>query len=62
VKIRLMGTSAECAEAAERLATVFRVVDVSEDRANRGRSELVRVYVEIRLETPQAGPEAPGSG
>ena len=49
VKIRLEGTPQECQQAAPRLAEVFDVVSVSDPYQNRGRSLLVRVYVEVRL-------------
>jgi len=49
VKIRLEGTPTECGQAAPRLAEVFDVVSVSDPYPNRGRSLLVRVYVEVRL-------------
>jgi hypothetical protein len=49
VKIRLEGTPKECEQAAPRLAEVFDVVSVSDPYPNRGRSLLVRVYVEVRL-------------
>jgi hypothetical protein len=49
VKIRLEGTREECVQVALRLAEVFDVVSVSEPYPNRGRSLLVRVYVEVRL-------------
>jgi hypothetical protein len=52
VKIRLEGTPTECEQAASRLAEVFDVVSISDPYPNRGRSLLVRVYVEVRL-----GPE-----
>jgi len=50
VKIRLMGTAAECAAGVEVLRSCgrFDVVDVSGAYPNRGNSELVRVYVETR--------------
>jgi hypothetical protein len=51
VKIRLEGTPQECEQAAPRLAEVFDVVSVSDPYPNRGRSLLVRVYVEVRLGT-----------
>lgn len=53
-KIRLEGTRQECEQAAPRLAEVFDVVSVSDPYPNRGRSLLVRVYVEVRL-GPQRG-------
>lgn len=49
MKIRLEGTPKECEQAAPRLAEVFDVVSVSDPYPNRGRSLLVRVYVEVRL-------------
>ncbi len=49
VKIRMEGTAEECQQAAPRLAEVFEVVSVSDPYPNRGRSRLVRVYVEVRL-------------
>jgi hypothetical protein len=49
VKIRLEGTRQECEQAAPRLAELFDVVSVSDPYPNRGRSLLVRVYVEVRL-------------
>jgi hypothetical protein len=58
VKIRLEGTLQECQQAAPGLAELFDVVSVSDPYANRGRSRLVRVYVEIRLgEQRQADPD-----
>jgi hypothetical protein len=53
MKIRLMGTEAECA----RLTFMLRcgppeldVLEVSEPRPNRGDSKQVRVYLEVRLQ------------
>jgi len=43
------GTAEECQRAAPRLAEVFDVVSISDPYPNRGRSRLVRVYVEVRL-------------
>jgi hypothetical protein len=56
VKIRLWGTWNECREAAERLMHCpgLVVLSVSEPRADRGASVLVRVYVEARLDPPPA--------
>ena len=48
MRIRLWGTEQECREAVDRLRLVFNVVSVSEPRADRGESSLVRVYVETR--------------
>ncbi len=50
MKLRLEGTLAECEQAAALLARMFDVVSVSDPYANRGRSRLVRVYVEARLD------------
>ena len=50
MKIRLWGTEEECREGAERLARVFNIVSVSEPYADRGKSSLVRMYCEVRLE------------
>jgi hypothetical protein len=49
VKIRLWGLESECEAAARRIAAVLPVVSVSEPRADRGRSLMVRVYIEARL-------------
>jgi len=49
VKLRLHGTSEECAEAVKRLQGIFAVVSVSGPYPDRGASRLVRVYVEVRL-------------
>jgi len=52
MKIRLHGTSEECAAVAERLCQVLTVVSVSEPYPDRGHSVLVRVYVEARIDAP----------
>lgn len=51
MKIRLWGTRGECLVAAERLMRTpgLLVLSVSEPRADRGQSALVRVYIEARL-------------
>jgi hypothetical protein len=51
MKLRLEGMPAECEQAAEILAQTFEVVSVSDPYPNRGWSLLVRVYVEVRLDT-----------
>lgn len=51
MKIRLHGTLEEVQEAAKQLDRVFQVVSVSEPYKDRGKSELYRVYVEVRLLT-----------
>jgi hypothetical protein len=54
MKIRLWGTEDECRRMAQLLieAPGFEVVSVSEPRADRGASVLVRVYVEARIAPP----------
>jgi len=49
IKIRLWGLRSECEAAARRIASALPVVSVSEPRADRGQSSLVRVYIEARL-------------
>jgi hypothetical protein len=49
MKFRLHGTSEECAEAVKRLHGIFAVVSVSRQYPDREPSQLVRVYVEVRL-------------
>jgi hypothetical protein len=46
VKIRLHGTAEECEETAELLDTIMLIQSVSEPYPDRGRSVLVRVYLE----------------
>ena len=46
MKIRLHGTEDECRETAELLESVLVVQSVSEPYPDRGRSVLVRVYIE----------------
>ena len=46
MRIRLHGTEEECRETAELLAEVMDVRSVSEPYPDRGRSVLVRVYIE----------------
>jgi hypothetical protein len=58
VKIRLWGTEEECQEGAERLARVFSVVSVSEPYEDRGRSTMVRVFCEVRLDGEPGAPKA----
>lgn len=48
MRIRLWGTEDECKAAVPELRKVFNVVSVSEPRADRGESSLVRVYVDTR--------------
>lgn len=56
MKIRLWGTWDECRAAAERLMQCpgLVVLSVSEPRADRGASVMVRVYLEARLDPPPA--------
>jgi hypothetical protein len=46
VKIRLHGTEDECRETAELLESVLLIQSVSQPYQDRGRSVLVRVYIE----------------
>jgi hypothetical protein len=46
VKIRLWGTEEECRAAVELLGEVMDLQSVTEPYPDRGRSVLVRVYVE----------------
>ena len=48
VKIRLMGTEAECVACVAVLREHLHVVEVSPAYPNRGESALVRVYVDTR--------------
>jgi hypothetical protein len=52
MKIRFWGTEDECRATAERLMRCpgLVVLSVSEPRADRGASVLVRVYLEVRLD------------
>jgi hypothetical protein len=61
VKLRLRGTREECARAVEAVRQVLTVVDESDPYPypDRGRSSLVRVYLEVRLE-PLGGDGATG--
>jgi hypothetical protein len=66
MRLRLHGTPAECQTATRRLTEVFDVVSVSGPYPDRGRSVLVRVYLELRLDpvppVAPAGPDQPGRG
>ena len=55
MKLRLMGTAAECAAAVVVLREHLDVVEVSEPYPNRGNSRLVRVYVEATAPDAKAG-------
>jgi hypothetical protein len=46
VKIRVHGTEDECRDAVELLESVLVVQSVSEPYPDRGRSVLVRVYID----------------
>lgn len=54
MKIRLWGTEDECREVAALLPAIVDVLSVSEPRADRGASRLVRVYVECRTAHPSS--------
>lgn len=49
MKIRLHGTRDEVGQAAERLHEVFAITETSRIYADRPPSQLVRVYIDIRL-------------
>lgn len=49
MKIRIMGTRAELAEAGALLGDVFELLEVSEPYRNKGASVLYRLYVEATL-------------
>ncbi|UUV34358.1 hypothetical protein NQK81_13185 [Amycolatopsis roodepoortensis] len=51
MRIRVEGTTAETERAAELLAEVFEVREVSSFYPNRGRSTLGRVYVDVEFGT-----------
>ena len=57
MKIRLHGTEDECREMAEQLRQIMTVQAVSEPYPDRGRSVLVRVYVEGTPPAAAAPPE-----
>jgi hypothetical protein len=52
VKIRIEGTAAECAAAAERLAQVLAVREHSRLYPNRPPSKLVRLYLDVDAPDP----------
>ncbi len=49
MKIRLHGTEEDCRQAAELLGEVLTMLSVSDPYPDRGRSSLVRVYIEATL-------------
>ncbi|MFE3179077.1 hypothetical protein ACFXPA_44365 [Amycolatopsis sp. NPDC059090] len=51
MRIRLMGTEAEIAAVAARIATVVEVQEVSDFYPNRGTSTLGRVYLTVAVPT-----------
>jgi hypothetical protein len=56
MKLRLLGTPEEVAEATRRLGEVLAVVSGSRPYPDRGASVLVRVYLDVRQ-----GPAAPAA-
>ena len=46
MKLRLHGTAEECEEAVELFGSIMLIQSVSEPYPDRGRSVLVRVYVD----------------
>jgi hypothetical protein len=60
VRLRLHGTPAEITAALPRLRAAFEVADESRPYADRPPSQLVRIYLDLRLPTPPA-PAGPGT-
>ncbi len=56
MKLRLHGTRDEVTEATRRLVEVFEVVAVGPPYPDRGASVLVRVYLEVRLDSTTPTP------
>jgi hypothetical protein len=54
MKLRLHGTPAEVSAALPQLRACFEVVDQSRPYPDRPPSQLVRVYLDLRLPTPPA--------
>jgi hypothetical protein len=50
-----LGLRSECETTAQPIAAVLPVVSISEPRADRGQSSLVRVYIEARLPDSSGG-------
>jgi hypothetical protein len=53
VKIRLHGTEQECAKAAALLPECFEIDAISRPYPDRGKSHLVRLYVDVRFREPE---------
>jgi hypothetical protein len=49
VKIRVHGTEDICREVVEQLGSLFTLLSVSDPYPDRGRSVLVRVYIEAEI-------------
>lgn len=49
MEVRLMGLPDEVRRVAAQLSEFLDVIDVPDPRPCRGRSRMVRVYVEVRL-------------
>ena len=56
MRLRAHGTPEECRQVVDRLTGLFHVVSVSAPYPDRGASELVRVYLDIRLDDPPLAP------
>jgi hypothetical protein len=56
MRLRAHGTPEECRQVVDKLTGLFRVVSVSAPYPDRGASELVRVYLDIRLDDPPLAP------
>jgi len=52
MRLRVHGTPEECRQVVDRLTGLLHVVSVSAPYPDRGASELVRVYLDIRLDDP----------
>jgi hypothetical protein len=61
VKIRLTGLSAEVQAAADRIAAVVAVLEISKPYPRRGNSRLVSLYLEADLGLPSV-PTEDGDG
>jgi hypothetical protein len=63
MKLRLHGTSAECAAATERLRRIPGLHIADESRPDPDRAgELVRVYLTVHLDPTSSGPPRPRGG
>jgi hypothetical protein len=56
MRLRAHGTPEECRQVVDKATGLFHVVSVSPRYPDRGASELVRVYLDIRLDDPPLPP------